>query len=54
MVRYDEHAEFQLERRGIAKDLVEETLQDSDKWKSEASGAPFFDVCQDEITHYGW
>jgi hypothetical protein len=27
MVRYDEHAEFQLERRGISKDWVEETLR---------------------------
>lgn len=27
MIRYDEHAEFQLERRGIAKDWVEQTMR---------------------------
>jgi hypothetical protein len=26
MIRYDEHAEFQLERRRIAKEWVEQTL----------------------------
>lgn len=26
MIRYDPHAEFQLERRGIAKGWVEETM----------------------------
>jgi hypothetical protein len=26
MIRYDEHAEFQIERRGIAKTRVEETI----------------------------
>jgi hypothetical protein len=31
MARYDEHAEFQLERRGIGKDWVEETLSDPDE-----------------------
>ena len=28
MIRYDEHAEFQLERRGIAKDWVEQTIRE--------------------------
>ena len=28
MIRYDEHAEFQLERRGISKVWVEETIAD--------------------------
>jgi hypothetical protein len=27
MIRYDEHADFQLERRGIAKDWVEQTIR---------------------------
>ena len=27
MIRYDEHAEFQLERRGITKDWVEQTIR---------------------------
>jgi hypothetical protein len=26
MIRYDEHAEFQIERRGIAKAWIEETI----------------------------
>ena len=28
MVRYDDHAEFQLARRGIDKEWIEETLND--------------------------
>ena len=27
MIRYDDHAEFQIERRGIAKSLIETTLR---------------------------
>ena len=30
MVRYDEHAEFQIERRRIAKDRVEATIRNPD------------------------
>jgi hypothetical protein len=30
MIRYDEHAEFQIERRGIAKSWVEETIRSPD------------------------
>jgi hypothetical protein len=26
MIRYDEHAEFQITRRGIAKEWIEQTL----------------------------
>jgi hypothetical protein len=30
VIRYDDHAEFQIERRGIAKPLIEETLRAPD------------------------
>jgi len=30
MIRYDEHADFQLERRGIDKKWVEETIKNPD------------------------
>lgn len=36
MVRYDEHAEFQIARRRISKQWVEETLRDPDE--TEAQG----------------
>jgi hypothetical protein len=29
-IRYDDHAEFQITRRGIAKSLIEETLRAPD------------------------
>jgi hypothetical protein len=31
VIRYDEHAEFQIERRGIAKAWIEETIQNPDE-----------------------
>ncbi|MBV1699929.1 MAG: DUF4258 domain-containing protein [Hyphomicrobiales bacterium] len=31
MIRYDEHAEFQIARRGIAKEWIEETLHSPDE-----------------------
>ena len=31
MVRYDEHAEFQIERRGIARAWIEETILNPDR-----------------------
>jgi hypothetical protein len=31
MIRYDEHAEFQLERRRIAKQWVEATIENPDE-----------------------
>jgi Domain of unknown function (DUF4258) len=30
MIRYDEHAEFQIERRGIAKSWIEDTILNPD------------------------
>ena len=35
VIRYDEHAEFQLERRGIAKPWVEETVLNPDETESK-------------------
>jgi Domain of unknown function (DUF4258) len=35
MIRYDEHAEFQLARRGIEKASVEETIRNSDATETE-------------------
>ena len=31
MIRYDEHAEFQIERRGIDKAWIEETIRNPDE-----------------------
>ena len=31
MIRYDEHAEFQLDRCGISKTWIEETLREPDE-----------------------
>ena len=35
MYRYDEHAEFQLARRGIEKALVEDTIRNRDTTETE-------------------
>jgi uncharacterized protein DUF4258 len=35
MIRYDEHAEFQLSRRGIEKSQVEETMRNPDATETE-------------------
>jgi Domain of unknown function (DUF4258) len=35
MIRCDEHAEFQLARRGIEKALVEETIQNPDATETD-------------------
>jgi hypothetical protein len=35
MVRYDEHAEFQIERRGIAKAWIEETVRHPDQTETK-------------------
>jgi len=31
MIRYDEHAEFQIHRRGITEELIEETVRNPDE-----------------------
>jgi hypothetical protein len=41
MVRYDEHAEFQLERRRIAKECVEETLAKPDDTETRGTRQSF-------------
>jgi uncharacterized protein DUF4258 len=35
MIRYDEHAEFQIERRGIAKAWIEETVLRPDQTETK-------------------
>ena len=37
MIRYDEHAEFQIERRGIAKAWVEDTIVNPDATETKRS-----------------
>jgi Domain of unknown function (DUF4258) len=37
MIRYDEHADFQLARRGIDKRWVEETILHPDETETEGS-----------------
>jgi hypothetical protein len=41
MIRYDEHAEFQLERRRIAKDWDEETLRKPDSTETKGNRRSF-------------
>jgi hypothetical protein len=36
VIRYDDHAEFQLERRGIAKSWIEETVVHPDETQRPA------------------
>ena len=42
MIRYDEHAEFQIERRGIAKEWVEDTLLSPDETETKGNRRSFF------------
>jgi hypothetical protein len=53
MVRYDEHAEFQLERRGISKDWVEETLRNPEATETQADNH-FCTVFPDAASCYAW
>jgi hypothetical protein len=41
MIRYDEHAEFQLERRGIAKDWVELTIREPEASETRGNRRSF-------------
>lgn len=41
MIRYDDHAEFQLTRRNIAKTLVEQTLSDPDATETKSGRRSF-------------
>jgi Domain of unknown function (DUF4258) len=37
MIRYDQHAKFQLERRGIAQEWVEETILNPDETETKGN-----------------
>jgi hypothetical protein len=41
MIRYDEHADFQLERRGIDKTWVEETIKSPDTTETAGNRLSF-------------
>ena len=41
MIRYDEHAEFQIERRGIAKAWVEATIRVPDETETSERSRSF-------------
>jgi hypothetical protein len=41
MIRYDEHTEFQIERRGIAKSWVEDTIRNPDTTETKGSRRSF-------------
>jgi len=41
MIRYDEHAEFQIHRRGIAKEWVEEALINPDETETKGNRRSF-------------
>jgi len=42
MVRYDEHAEFQIARRGIEKTWIEETIGNPDVVETRGSRRSYF------------
>jgi hypothetical protein len=42
VIRYDEHAEFQIERRGIAKEWVEDTILNPDETETKGNRQSFF------------
>jgi len=42
VIRYDEHAEFQIKRRGIAKEWVEDTILNPDETESTGTRRSFF------------
>ncbi len=41
MIRYDEHAEFQIDRRGIAKEWVEDTILHPDEVETRGNRRSF-------------
>jgi hypothetical protein len=41
VIRYDEHAEFQIDRRGIAKEWIEQTLLDPDETETKGTRRSF-------------
>ena len=53
MVFYDDHAEFQLKRRRIVKEWVEETLANPDETETKGSRRSFCAACPIENSCYG-
>jgi hypothetical protein len=41
MIRYDEHAEFQIYRRGITKEWIEETIRNPDETETKGNRRSF-------------
>jgi hypothetical protein len=41
MIRYDEHAEFQIERRGIAKAWIEDAILNPDETETKGGRQSF-------------
>jgi hypothetical protein len=41
MIRYDEHAEFQIQRRGIEKQWIEEALAHPDETETKGNRTSF-------------
>jgi hypothetical protein len=37
MIRYDDHAEFQIERRGITKACIEDTILNPDETETKGN-----------------
>ena len=41
MIRYDDHAEFQIQRRGIAKEWIEEAIFNPDETETKGNRISF-------------
>jgi hypothetical protein len=41
VIRYDEHAEFQIQRRGIAKEWIEDTILNPDETETKGNRRSF-------------
>jgi hypothetical protein len=54
MIRYDEHAEFQIERRGLAKAWIEETVLRPDQTETKGLRRSFLKCCRVAIPPYVW
>lgn len=53
-IRYDEHAEFQIARRDIAKALIEETLASPDAIESVNGRTSFMKCFSDGMLCCAW
>ena len=54
MIRYDEHAEFQIARRGIEKAWIEETIGNPDVVETRGSRRSYFSACQGVVLCFAW